>query len=45
MDNDEINNEEENEFGGKFHERDSQAQNDIVKEISDSFLEIGRAHV
>ena len=39
MDNDEINNEEENEFGGKFHERDSQAQNDIVKEISDSFLD------
>ena len=25
-------------FGGTFHERDSHAENDIVKEISDSFL-------
>ena len=27
----------ENEFGGTFHERDSHAENDIVTEISDSF--------
>ena len=27
------------EFGGTFHERDSHAENDIVKEISDSFLD------
>ena len=36
------NNEEVNktdEFGGTFHERDSHAINDIVKEISDSFLD------
>ena len=39
MNNEEIKNTEENEFGGTFHERDSQAQNDIVKEISDSFLD------
>ena len=41
MENEEIknNNEETNEFGGTFHERDSQAENDIVKEISDSFLD------
>ena len=29
----------ENEFGGTFHERDSHAENDIVTEISDSFLD------
>ena len=41
MENEEIknNNEEINEFGGTFHERDSHAENDIVKEISDSFLD------
>ena len=40
MDNEEIKNEtNENEYGGTFHERDSQAENDIVKEISDSFLD------
>ena len=41
MDNEEKNsvNEETSEFGGIFHERDSQAHNDIVKEISDSFLD------
>lgn len=31
--------EETNEFKGTFHERDSHAKNDIVKEISDSFLD------
>ena len=30
---------EETDFGGTFHERDSQDQNDIVKEISSSFLD------
>ncbi len=30
---------EENNYGGSFHERDSHAENDIVKEISDSFLD------
>ena len=44
MDNSEkiINEVEANEntdFGGTFHERDSQAANDIVKEISTSFLD------
>ena len=28
-----------NDFGGTFHERDSHAVNDIVREISDSFLD------
>ena len=28
-----------NEYGGSFHERDSHAENDIVKEISSSFLD------
>ena len=32
-------NEKEDEFGGTFHERDSLAVNDIVKEISSSFLD------
>ena len=44
MDNiDEITKDELNEnktdFGGTFHERDSQDENDIVKEISTSFLD------
>ena len=41
MENEEIKNntEESNEYGGTFHERDSHAENDIVKEISDSFLD------
>ena len=45
MDNEEIKDEnieetEENkDFGGTFHERDSHAVNDIVREISDSFLD------
>ena len=41
MKNEEIKNntEETNEYGGTFHERDSHAENDIVKEISDSFLD------
>ena len=41
MENEDIknNNEENNEFGGTFHERDSHSENDIVKEISDSFLD------
>ena len=30
---------ENNDFGGTFHERDSHAVNDIVREISDSFLD------
>ena len=30
---------EETDFGGTFHERDSHAVNDIVKEISSSFLD------
>ena len=34
-----ANKENENEFGGTFHERDSLAVNDIVKEISSSFLD------
>ena len=29
----------ESEYGGTFHERDSHAENDIVKEISSSFLD------
>ena len=40
--NEEILNEQEtdtNEFGGTFHERDSHDVNDIVKEISSSFLD------
>ena len=40
--NKEIEKQEKNEseeFGGTFHERDSHAKNDIVKEISDSFLD------
>ena len=32
-------NEKKDEFGGTFHERDSHDENDIVKEISDSFLD------
>ena len=48
MNNDEIKNVEEKatndaknneEFNGTFHEKDSHDVNDIVKEISDSFLE------
>ena len=34
-----ISKEEKNEFAGTFHERDSHDENDIVKEISDSFLD------
>ena len=39
--NEEIVKNEENfdEFSGTFHEKDSHAENDIVKEISDSFLD------
>ena len=40
--NKEIEKQEKNEseeYGGTFHERDSHAKNDIVKEISDSFLD------
>ena len=42
MDNNKEIIEQENsneEFGGTFHEKDSHAENDIVKEISDSFLD------
>ena len=41
MDNKEnINKEKENaDFGGTFHERDSHRENDIVREISDSFID------
>ena len=35
----EKNEKESNEFGGTFHERDSHDVNDIVKEISSSFLD------
>ena len=35
----EQNNEETTDFGGTFHERDSHDVNDIVKEISSSFLD------
>ena len=38
MDNNTINNNEEN-FSGKFHERDSLSINDIVSEVKDSFLD------
>ena len=31
--------EEKDEFSGEYHEKDSQDMNDIVKEISDSFLD------
>lgn len=34
-----IETEETQDFGGNFHERDSHAVNDIVKEISSSFLD------
>ncbi|MBQ6282995.1 MAG: DNA gyrase subunit A [Bacilli bacterium] len=37
MEEEKIN--EEQDFGGTFHERDSHAVNDIVREISDSFLD------
>ena len=37
MEKEKIN--EEQDFGGTFHERDSHAVNDIVREISDSFLD------
>ena len=42
MENEEINlnnNAQENDYNGTFHERDSHDVNDIVKEISDSFLD------
>ena len=45
MDNEELKNEKEekevdtNEYSGVFHEKDSHDVNDIVKEISDSFLD------
>ncbi len=41
MDNNEnINKEKENtDFSGTFHERDSHRENDIVREISDSFID------
>ena len=41
MDNNEnINKEQENtDFSGTFHERDSHRENDIVREISDSFID------
>ena len=45
MDNEELKNEieekevESNEYSGIFHEKDSHDVNDIVKEISDSFLD------
>ena len=35
----EVTNEPTDEFGGSFHEYDSHAQNDIVKEVRDSFLD------
>ena len=39
VEEEQINNEQENEFGGTFHEKDSFDENDIVREISDSFLD------
>lgn len=39
MDNEELEINEENDFNGTFHERDSQDKNDIVQEIKDSFLD------
>ena len=41
MDNEELKDDQqrENEFGGKFHERDSQDVKDIVEEISKSFMD------
>ena len=41
MENNEELNEikEQDEFNGEYHEKDSQDMNDIVKEISDSFLD------
>ena len=35
----EINDENENEFNGTFHERDSHLENNIVDEVKDSFLD------
>lgn len=35
----EINNKEEDDYGGKFHERDSHNINDIVNEVKTSFLD------
>ena len=35
----EINNKEKDEYGGKFHERDSHNINDIVNEVKTSFLD------
>ena len=37
--NNNLDNSEIKEYGGTVHERDSHARNDIVKEISDSFLD------
>ena len=39
MDNENINTKEEDKFKGEFHEKDSHRVNDIVSEISDSFLD------
>jgi len=39
VEEEQTNNEQENEFGGTFHEKDSFDENDIVREISDSFLD------
>ena len=35
----EINNKEKDDYGGKFHERDSHNINDIVNEVKTSFLD------
>ena len=45
MDNENIKENEEvlennNDFGGTFHERDKLTENNIVKEVKDSFLVI-----
>ena len=38
-DNKDIITDEENKYGSKFHERDSLTENNIVKEVRDSFLD------
>lgn len=38
-DNKDIITDEENKYGAKFHERDSLTENNIVKEVRDSFLD------
>ena len=39
MEENNINVDEEDKFKGEFHEKDSHRVNDIVREISDSFID------